>query len=530
MQKTQYVNKLETFLNKLTHYPLLLLTAIYSLHIIFTLNTRALWFSDEVRYANVYENLIKAKKWLVLYLNGQPYPDKPPLYFWFLALISYLTSLSGETLFFLGSAISGFFYLILTYFLGKVTLQDTQKSFLGACLLLTNFYFLGLIHYFRMDLLFASFILFAHLTIYHFIKSQKTAYLYAGFGLSFLALLTKGPLGILFPLLTLFCFSLVQKQPKLFFNKHVGFGILGILLGGLLWLLGAYYLEGKEFISNILYDQIYRRATHTWHHPHPFYHYLLVFPLVVLPWTLSFINFSKKEWQNLSHGELFLLVFFSSGFTLLSLISIKIAIYLLPLFAPFFLLLHKNLQTESQLLSKVMGYFFLILAISLPWINFLPNLPLKINGLLGLAGILAILSIILIKKPVPSKTLPIFLLLTMPLIFIYTGKYIAPSLDKLMSPKEQALQIKKYIKMGYHPLAYKIYSGIYTYYAKHNIEETKDLTYVEKMLKEKKKILLIMPEKYFKKWKSKPKKINIVHKQKIVEKVYYLITNQPQER
>ena len=45
------------------------------------------------------------------------------------------------------------------------------------------------------------------------------------------------------------------------------------------WIAAALLLEGRPFIENIFYKQIYRRAFETWHHPQPFYHYLLTLPL-----------------------------------------------------------------------------------------------------------------------------------------------------------------------------------------------------------------------------------------------------------
>jgi len=520
MSATSTFQKINNFLAR---YPLLPLIFIYLLHTLFTLHTRSLWFSDEVRYANVYEHLVQHQKWLVLYLNGVPYPDKPPLYFWFLHLLSQLTTLKGSLLFFLGSAISGFLYLLATYFLGKVVLQDPKRVFIGCALLLTNFYFLGLIHYFRMDLLFATFILVAHIFLFVYLEKEKIPFLYLGFFCSFLALLTKGPLGFAFPLLTFLFYALLTKKKNLLLNKHLGFALLGVLGLAGLWLVGAYLVEGKDFIHNILYDQIYRRATNTWHHPQPFYHYFLVFPLVVLPWSLLFLFPRQLKLFQLSKGEKFLLTFFFSGFTLLSLISIKIAVYLLPLFAPFFLFCSRFFISSKMAIRKPLGFFFLLLAIILPWINYFPVIDVTLQGLPLLSLMFLVLAIILLKKNFTPYQSLIFLLLTLPFIFIFTATKVAPSLDPLMSPKNQALVIKKYIQQGYTPLAYKIYSGIYTYYAGKNIKETKEIEEVKKQLQENPHTLLIMPEKYYQKYEDVLKGLKIVHKQKIVEQDYLLL-------
>lgn len=46
---------------------------------------RGLWWSDEVRHGGVLADLTKEGHFWALTLNGQPYNDKPPLYFWYLA-------------------------------------------------------------------------------------------------------------------------------------------------------------------------------------------------------------------------------------------------------------------------------------------------------------------------------------------------------------------------------------------------------------------------------------------------------------
>ena len=105
----------------------------------FTLNNRALWFSDEVRYANAYQNLIQNGKWMVLSLNGQPYPDKPPVYFWFLWLLDTLTPADMPTVFFLGAALSGLMFLMSSYVLARVLGLGKSVSLGGVLVLLSTF-------------------------------------------------------------------------------------------------------------------------------------------------------------------------------------------------------------------------------------------------------------------------------------------------------------------------------------------------------------------------------------------------------
>jgi len=542
MQTDSFCTKIWTWIQK---HPYFSLAVILGLQTAFTLNTRNLWFSDEIRYANVFEHLIQAKKWLVLYLNGQPYPDKPPVYFWFIYLVKSCTPFTPPALFFFCTSLSAYLYLIATYHLALVTIKDKNISLLACLVLLTNLYFMGVTHYLRMDLFFASLIILSHIFFYKYYLIQKDKYLYIAFILSALAVLTKGPLGLAFPLISFLIFLALQKKLNLIWQKKFlkGFGLcLSILL---LWVIGAYIVEGEKFLHSIFYDQIYRRAVNTWHHPQPFYHYLLTLPLVWLPWTILFL---LKAWnmvkgkksresgvgsqesrgeaaEELKPGLRFLSVYFLSGFVLLSCISIKIVIYLLPIFAPLAILTAKFLW-ESQQKSKFwlgLALFFALLTLVLPLANFFHPWPIKIKGHFLAAFVCLGMAVLIFKLRKKDFCLPLMtLVMGMTLLINVLGIFTAPSLDAVMSPREQAEKMGFYIRKGYTPIAYKIYSGTYTYYAGQNILETRDLAMIGQRIRNGEKIVLAMRKKYWDRWRERPENLKIVHEQWIVDRVYYL--------
>ena len=556
-------NYCQTLWTWMQRHPYISLAIILGLQTAFTLTTRNLWYSDEIRYANVFEHLINAKKWLVLYLNGQPYPDKPPLYFWFIYLVKVCTPLTPPALFLFCTTISAYIYLIATYHLGLITIKDQNISFLSCVVLLTNLYFMGVTHYFRMDLFFASLIIFSHIYFYKYYLIQKNKYLHIAFILSALAVLTKGPLGLAFPLISFFIFLTLQKKLNLIWQKEFlkSFSLCITLL--LLWVIGAYIVEGEKFLHNIFYDQIYRRAVNTWHHPQPFYHYLLTLPLAWLPWTIVLLvqcsRFNVQRFFKLNcstglsdtqNGLKFLLIYFFAGFILLSCISIKIVIYLLPIFAPLAILTasiiqkllpviqqHETPEVESKNsesgvsgvsgergVSVGLAFFFALLAITLPFANFFHPWPIKIKGHFLAALVCLGLAIILFKlrKKDFCQTL-MTMLVGITLLINILGIFTAPSLDAVMSPRAQAEKMAGYIQKGYTPVAYKIYSGTYTYYAGQNILETRDLAMIGQKVKSGEKIVLAIRKKDWDRWRERPENLKIVNKQWIVDGIYYLV-------
>ena len=96
-----------------------------------------LWNPDEPRYAEVAKEMVKGGDWVLMHYNGADYGNKPPLFFWLIALSSYLwqgfTSFSVR----LPSALFGTLTVLLTFLLGK-DLYASRTGFLSGLILATS--------------------------------------------------------------------------------------------------------------------------------------------------------------------------------------------------------------------------------------------------------------------------------------------------------------------------------------------------------------------------------------------------------
>ncbi|TIH16548.1 glycosyl transferase [Marinifilum sp. JC120] len=527
--------------------PWLSVLFILFLQSIFTMDYRSLWFSDEVRYADVYHQMKDAGHWLVMYLNGVAYPDKPPVYFWFLSLIDTLTPADGTSVFFLGSALSAAFFLISTVSFARTLGCGRKTSLATGLVLLSNIFFIGIAHYSRMDLLFGGFILWANICLFKGFQNRDSGrYFIWAFAFMGIATLTKGPLGLIFPLLTATCFLIWKGKIKLLRDKGLLKG-LGILLAILLaWIVGAILVDGSSFIHNIFYKQIYQRAVSSFHHEEPFQYYLIAFPLAWLPWTLAIFAvplkkiFSVDHWvkvtadrkNNSNDGRDWGWIMFISGFIMLTCLSIKVLIYILPLFAPLAMLTARGLLGEdgqkpvinSKKLWTAIAGFYLLLAVATPFAEVLIPFDVTLNGLsftvliMGLAG----LALLKIKESGAYKGL---LVMTAAMVIWLQPLALQtlPSLDPLMSPRQTGEIMKEYVEEGSYPLAHKIYSGIFSFYAGTNIHETSDIEEIEKVLAEKDNVILVMQKKYYDRWENPPEGISVINEQFISDRPYLLI-------
>lgn len=521
----------------LTAVPVLTILAVVILQTIFSLDARELWYSDEIRHGNAFQNMINDNKWIVLYLNGEVYPDKPPVYFWFIYLIYAVLGEITPKLFFMGAAISGAFFTLSAYLLGRVLGQDKKVSLLACLIILTAFYFITLLHYARMDLLFATFITLSHVFIFKGLQKQIShGWISAGFVMAALATLTKGPLGFIFPLVTLAAFLLCRGRLKRLLSLDMALGFALLLVFCLAWFAGAYIVEGADFIKNIFGKQIIGRTVDSWHHKHPWWHYLVAFPAIMLPWSLSLIlvpwrqkvfnsGIIKNVREFLKSGSetsVYLWASLVSNFILLSLISTKVAIYLLPLLPCLALIMARSLVSlEGEKCMRLFRSFAgFILALSMVFIVFRFYNPWQahISGALltGLQGV--ILGLLLFKYP-PQRMLSGTLVLAMMMIIWVQpmAGVVAPSMDKVMSPVEQAGVMRDYILEGYHPVSYRIYSGTYTYYAGHNISEIRSGSELDELMRKHEKVVLAIRQKHWDDWDDRPRDLEIVHSQFLVE-------------
>jgi len=507
----------------------------------FTLGNRALWFSDEVRYANAYQNLVERGKWLVLSLNGQPYPDKPPVYFWFLWLIDALTPADMPAVFFLGAALSGLFFVASAHVLARTLGFDRSVCLACVLMLLANFFLVGLFHYSRMDLLFAGLIILSHACLFRAVSGPRQGgWPLAALVLAGLATLTKGPIGFILPLLTLVLYLLWRGEVRRLFTRAMGLGLSAMLAMLVLWVAGVALAEGPSFLlDTVLGKHVLQRATHTFHHREPFTYYFIALPLAWLPWTLFAVAaparrlFSLEAWGAVWAGRrqagpaAFLWIMVLSTFVFLSSLSGKVLIYILPMFPPLALLTAQAMtrldaDRSARFWAFVAGLWLALGAGLLVAGDLLP-FPVPVRGL-GISACLLLvggLGLVWLRRR-GSKTCLLWSVLAVTLWLYPVGLMVAPSLDDAMSPKRQGEMIGRHVRQGYAPVAYKIYSGIFTYYAGHDIEETGDFDELAALVGQRERVVLVIRDRHWDEWPDRPAGLRVIDRQEIAGMTYVL--------
>ena len=303
-----------------------------------------LWDPDEPRYAQNAKEMVYTGNWILLHLNGKIHTDKPPLFFWLIALSSYLWG--GFTSFAVRfpPALFGTLTVLLTFFLGK-GLYTSRIGFLSGLILATSIEFAYLSTRGNID---TTLTFFTTVSIFCFFQwywhSKKEKVIEAMKGLWFfgfyigmaLGTLTKGPVGFIIPLLVSLVYLALQRDWNGIKGMRLLPGMLLFLLIVFSWYLPALFLGGMAYLQETLFKHTVDAYFRGWTHVRPFYYYFINFPVDFLPWTLFlpgviFFALSRKE-KRIGREFLFLLVWFVSIFLFFSFSKGKRPIYLLPLY------------------------------------------------------------------------------------------------------------------------------------------------------------------------------------------------------
>lgn len=295
--------------------------------------------SNELRYLSIADEAIANGHLFAFYNHGIPYADKPPLYFWIVMLCRLLFGHHSCLALSMFSLIPAFAIVgIMDRWVMKGKSAMNRMSVAGMTL--TCVMFLGTMVVLRMDMLMCLFIVLALWTFYRMYTgegSRRQDSLTLPLWI-FLALFTKGPVGILMPPLAIAVFLAVKRDWK-GFRKYLGLKTWGIIAAlSAVWLTCVWLEGGLEYINNLLFKQTVGRAVNAFTHARPFWFYLVTILWCLAPYTLlligsfmaSLLPVRKAGAEKVSDLEILFLCTIISTVAMLSSFSSKLPIYLVP--------------------------------------------------------------------------------------------------------------------------------------------------------------------------------------------------------
>ena len=450
---------------------------------------------DEGVFAETTREMVETGDWVTPHYNGMNRYDKPILFYWLMATAYSIFGVNEFAARFT-SALLGVGLVLMTFLFGK-RFGGIKLGLTSAMILATSLEIVALAHAAITDMTLTFFITAA---LYAFFVAQDSqdpiqsrSWYLTGAAAMALAVLTKGPVGVVIPMLVIGPYLLAAGNWKTVITLKRAVQVGGVFfLIAAPWYLLQYSINGREFVDAFFLKHNVERYTGVISgHSGPWFYYLIVLLIGFFPWvsflpaaiaaqvpssftTLRTIEGQERQAASRRLG-FFLLLWFAAVFLFFSFAVTKLPNYAAPLFPAAALLvgqwLTRNFSEQKELgwtAWTSIGFWILItmalsvtlLAVpmliemaqekfsSLPYLTGdidigqgprLLALELLMGSMLGLW--------VMIRRPFEST----FLLAGLMLIFHLTLiREVLPVVDRFIQRplKDMALQAGKELKRG----------------------------------------------------------------------------------
>lgn len=342
------MNKIKTFI--ISHpdfFTVFGLGILFYIIFFYGIGTYALMDVDETRYVLMARDMFHSRDFLTLYLNGEYFFEKPPLYFWGECISFALFGKVNEFTARFPVALYGTACCYLMYFMGK-KIVSRLYGVIAALILATSLEFVILAKFAILDIVVSTCIAFSlcfGLCVYFCKEHHKKYFWWLFYIFSGLAVMAKGIPGFVVPFGSMFFVALASKKLKEAFKpQYFLVGITLFLLIVLPWHIAMFKMHNplfwneyviKHHIARFLGSDIINREQ-------PFYFYFLTILWGFFPWIISCLpvwikNIRKINFKCINLHDsykcllyniiiaLFIVLFFSSSGT-------KLITYILPIY------------------------------------------------------------------------------------------------------------------------------------------------------------------------------------------------------
>lgn len=321
---------------------------------------------NEARRAIPAANMIAQGDWLLPRLNGELYITKPPLLYWLSASISLLFGVVNEWTARIPSALSA---LATAWIVFSFTRRHfgAWSALFALQIIIANAGFAMLGRQAGIEML-LSFLCFGSLicAFKYTHEEANTKWLFLSYFLLGLAVLTKGPIALLFVTLPLLVDALYQRNPRQWQALQNPVGWLIFLVVGASWYLAVTWQMGSDIWQSTVQKDMLTKIHGTT--GEPIYNYILWLAADFFP--VFFIIFlapitTLRRWKS-NNITISILIGLLVPFIIYTAFSDKHAKYLLPIYPIFAILLGHKLSEIFQDASKRLKTIILCMSILLP--------------------------------------------------------------------------------------------------------------------------------------------------------------------
>lgn len=319
----------------------------------FNIGNYALMDVDETRYVSMARDMFHSKDFMTLYLNGDYFFEKPPLYFWGECLSFAIFGKVNEFTARFPVALYGSLCVFLLYFAGKKVVSR-RFGLIAAIILATTLEFVILAKFAILDIVVTTCIgfsvIFGFMTQFVSDKNKKYMwwlfYIFSGF-----AVMAKGIPGFIVPFAVMFFVTLANKTFRQVFKpQFILPGFVLFFLVVLPWHIAMFKIHDPLFFNEYIMKHHINRffSSSEIDRAQPFYFYILTIMWGLVPWVLSAVavliekckelmtsGFKLISTENLSNKQKYLLfnaIAFIVIMLFFSVSKTKLITYILPVY------------------------------------------------------------------------------------------------------------------------------------------------------------------------------------------------------
>jgi 4-amino-4-deoxy-L-arabinose transferase-like glycosyltransferase len=266
-----------------TRTDVLLLVAFCGFLFFYGLGAFGLLGADEPRYAQVAREMLDRHDWITPTLQGKPWLEKPVLYYWE-AMASYSVFGISDSTARLPAAFDAAFMIATIYFFLRRFRPGSEAD--GALIAAGSAATIGFARGASTDMPLTAMFAIAMLGWYAWYESRKRIGLVIFYVFLGLATLAKGPVAIFFAGAILLMFLAMKRDWRAILPSLWIPGIVLFLAVTLPWYVAVQLRNPEFFRVFILEHNLGRFGQDLYHHRQPFWFYLPVLLLSLMPWTL----------------------------------------------------------------------------------------------------------------------------------------------------------------------------------------------------------------------------------------------------
>jgi 4-amino-4-deoxy-L-arabinose transferase-like glycosyltransferase len=340
----------------------------------------ALLNQDEGRHATTSKEMVQTGDWLTPRFNGENFYDKPALFNWFVAacfVVMGFTEFAAR----LPAAVLGLATVLVTFALGRRMFGRTVGLLAGAALATSGeFLVLSRVVVHDISLTFAQT---GTLACFYFVFTTggvvRKRWLLLFYAAAAVAVLAKGPVGVVLPALIIGLFLLLIRRWDLIRQTLLcPWGILIFLVIACPWYV-AMSLQHDDYVRSFFLEKNLGSFLGIGKpdHPQPFFYYVGILFGGFFPWScflpVALVHTAGPPGRKNRQPLLYLTIWLCTVFVFFSVATSKLSTYILPLFPAAALLvayLWRDLMTAPTFELR-RGYLF----------SWIPLMAVAVGGL-----------------------------------------------------------------------------------------------------------------------------------------------------